>query len=301
MPNFGTPTTDAGNVGLGVVPYSNRTERETIADFHREQQRQRMNIPDIPDSIIEKSEEDRIWIYNVGPRTFLQPMGSLGQYTIHALPEDQVFDDKLSVSRPLIIDGVPFEFYPSEGQARTIFHAPPKIKDVNGRNVGPKEKAGMNLALEIIGIGRHVNASANLRPFGVFISEFPEQQRPEKGAAKTDWDRFNLWVAQVKAAQAALRKKCADVCQEANVEYSRGKFADVRHDELYQMLRLIKGTEAQYPWSKDTADKMENRNCIAECGAVLKLGALKCGMCGEKQVSDEDYEKEITLRKANRL
>lgn len=297
MPNFGAPAAESGNVGLGIVPYSNANERDQIGEFHRNRERERMNIPDMPEPVIELSQEQRVYIYNVGPRRFQQDLASYGSRVIHPLAEEMVFGDKdgkPNVSTPLVIDGIPFEFYPSEGEAKVIYHRPPKNM---GRN---SKRPGYDFAMEVIGCGRMVNPSCDLRPFGVFISEFPEPDKPAKGSPQAESDRYAAWISAVKTAQAALRKKCADICQEANVEYSRGNFKDVRHDELYQMARLIRGTEAQYPWLKDTADKAENTACIG-CGFTLKAQALKCGSCGTLQVSEEAFAAEIKKRQANRL
>lgn len=150
-------------------------------------------------------------------------------------------------------------------------------------------RPGYDFAMEVIGVGMMVNQSNDLRAKGVFISDQREQKEPAKDAPKPMHEAYARWVKDVKSAQASFRRYCAKVCQNANVEHARGKFADIRNDELYIFARLIKGTALEYKWLGDTEDAAKNQNCPG-CGQVVKLDIIKC-RCGYRVCSDEVWNK----------
>lgn len=283
MPQFGQE-----NPGVGVIPYSTPQEAQAIVDQHRNRERNRMLIPEEPEPIVELSKEQRVYIYNVGPCRFQQDLASYGSRTIPGLPKEQVFKG-LTVAGPLVIEGIPSECYPAEGEAKRIYHRPLRNR---GRQ---SARPGYDFALEVVGRGMMVNPSCDLIPFGVFISEQLEREQPEKGSTREQWAAFHKWKADVEGAQKALRAKCSKVCQEANIEHSRGKFAEVRNDQLYVFAELINGTELQYPWLKDSGDKADRKKCWS-CGTLLEGFALKCGGCGEMQVTQEEFDAEKARR-----
>lgn len=285
MPQLGAPPAHPG--GLDVVRLPAGTNPTEI---HRNRERERMNIPDEPEAISETSLAQQVYVYNAGPWTFVQTMGSMGQFVISGLEENESLKD-LNVAGPLVIPGIPKEYYPAEGESKVIYHSP-------RRNMGKDRNAGYDFAMEMIGVGMMQTKAADLRPYGVFVSKFAEVRKPtEKNA---NWDAYRAWEKQVREAQDALRRKCSELCQEANVEYSRGRFSDVRNDQLYQAARLINGTELQYSWLKDTGEKADNKSCLA-CGTTLKAMALKCSSCGTLQVSPEEFDAEIKKRQGMTL
>lgn len=253
-----------------------------------------MMIPEEPEPITQLSHEQRVFIYNVGPWRFQQELGSYGTRTIPGLAEEFVFkgpDGKpgLSVAGPLVIDGLPKEYYQAEGEARVIYHRPPK-------NQGPRSsRPGYDFALEVCGRGKMVNKSCDLFPYGVFISDQLEQELPDKGANKEQWAAYSRWKKDVETAQKSLRAQCSKMCQEANQEHARNNFREVRKEELYQAARLINGTEIQYGWLKDTGDKADNKECFV-CGTVIKGHALKCPQCGTQQVTDAEMQAALERR-----
>lgn len=284
MPAFGTPTTETG-----ITPLYNADPKEMDA-HHRKLQRNRMLMPKEPAPITRQSIEGQVYIYNAGPFPFLQPMGSMGQFTIPHLAEDRVvLNTELNVAGPLIIPGLPKEPYPSEGMATILYHGPPENRGERSDN------PGLDFAYEVIGKGQGVNASANLEPYGVFVSLQREQSKPEKGATAEAHAAHQRWVKDVKDAQAKLRALCADRCQRGNMEYSRGNFKDYRSDDLYIMARIIKATEMDFPWLKDTAENVDKKSCWS-CGTVLKGFALKCLACGEMQVTQQEFDAEKERR-----
>lgn len=281
MPQLGIRDGDT----VGVLQ-ATRAEAPQVAEFHRN--RNQMMVPERSEPLIEVSQQLQVYIYNVGPKRFQQELGSYGSMTVPGLPEEQVFKG-LAVAGPLVIPGLPWEPYPSEGEAKVIDHRPPKNQGLRSKN------PGYDFAMEVCGRGRMVSKSCDLYPYGVFISEQPEQSQPRKNASEDDIKAFARWKNDVETAQKMLRAKCSLLCQEANQEYARGNFREVRSDDLYMFARLINGTELQYGWLKDSGDKADNKSCWS-CGTVIKGFALKCGQCGEPQVSEAEMNAERERR-----
>ncbi len=88
------------------------------------------------------------------------------------------------------------------------------------------------------------------------------------------------------------------MCSIANQYHGRNEFALVKDDKYYLAAKVLKKTEIDCPWLKDTEAGSDKRNCIAECGAILPAGSLKCGACGVLQVSEQKYKDEIARRQA---
>ncbi len=262
---------------FGFAPF---VDPGAMERHHQSKERARIIVPSESKPLRELNEKEQVYIYNAGPWPSLRTLGSYGQLYIQGLDEAKVFDG-LAVAGPLVIPGLPSECYPREGMAERQYHTPPET-------MGEDLRPGYHFALEVIGRGRMVNSSSDLTPEGIFISLQPEQKRPNPDTLKAGkvpeaqlaaWKR---WESDVKEAQRRLRETCSKMCQDANVEWGRGKFADVRTDKLYQAARLIKGSELQYGWLKDTGDKAENM------ALLIKQMALKCPHCGAQQVSDEE-------------
>lgn len=285
MPSFG-PTAQE-EYALSQVAFDDPRKMREFQNNIRNSQR--MNLPEEPEPITKLSEDQRVFIYNAGPWRYEQLMGSYGTYTIPGLDETLVMSPELAVAGPLVIDGLPKEYYPTEGLPRPIYHQPRK-------NMGREtKKPGYDFAMEVIGVGMMVGQSNDLRHQGVFVSEQRQPSRPEKSGGKEAWDAFNRWVADVKTAQVKLREYCAKECQAANVEHSRGRFAEVRNDKLYQCARILKATETEFVWLKDTIENVNKKLCWS-CTTVLKGHALKCPQCGELQVTPAEFDAEKKRR-----
>ncbi len=291
MPQLG----QSGDVGLGGAVLEGPGATQELLKFHKNRERERMNIPEEPDPIIQLSEDQRVFIYNVGPWRFQQSLASYGEKTIQALEESKVLASN-DVAGPLVIDGLPREYYPAEGEAKVIYHRPLKNR---GRQ---SKRPGFDFAMEVIGCGMMVNPSCDLRNFGVFISDYAVKGvdrdgaavysapvKPEKGASEDIWERHKAFLSDVGKAKDLLRKKLARMCEEANLEYARGRFAEVRTEQLYLAARLLKKTELDCAWLKDTAEQSAKESC-GGCGKTIKIGILRCE-CGYRVCDDETWEK----------
>lgn len=294
MPTFGKQDS-TGSVG---VMLSNTQEAAEVWQHHQRRERERMNTPEVPEPIADKSLETQVYIYNVSPWQYVQQLGSMGPKTIFALEEEKVLTDEMFVSKVTIIPGIPWEAYPQEGGSKINYHTPPKGQG--------SAEPGYNFALEVVGGGRMGQAVSDLRKCGVFISRQPEQVKPrkgvvegEKGATKADWDAYNRWVADVRKAQESLRSYCAEGCMEANNEYRQGTFKNVigndGNNKLFQKARMIGKTVLDCPWLGDTGAAAKNKTCLA-CEKIIGFTAMKCGYCGTLQVTDAVFQAEIKRR-----
>lgn len=254
----------------------------------------KMQLPIEPSPIRKLSEEQQVHIYNVNPWRYEQHMGSYGYYTIPALDETKVMDGAMSVAGPLTIDGLPKEYYPM-GQAlpTTLYHQPREMEGIES------ERPGYSFALEVCGVGLQVPKYNDVRMQGVFISTIKEQSRPAKGESPDAWERYNKWIALVKQAREAMTRYCVKQCQDANMHYSKGSFADIRgtdgNPKIYQCARIIGGSVLEYKWLGDTGDAIKSKTCIV-CSTAVKADALKCPACGAMQVSQEKFDQEVKRR-----
>jgi hypothetical protein len=288
MPLLGAPPSHPAESGLLPIGLQNSREMDS---FHRNKERERMNIPDQPEPIVELSAEQRVYIYNVSPWRFEQSLGSFGTKVIPALEESQCLKPgELNVAGPLVIEGLPVEWYPADGEAKAIYHRPMKNRGRQSR------RPGLDFAVEVVGAGMMNHPSSNLLKFGVFISEQPAQSKPSGNASKEAHEAYQKWVKDVRAAENALREKCAHMCADANMEHARGRFGDVRNDQIYQAAHILNKTELDCPWLKDTAEGSDKIQCWS-CQSVIGGKSFKCPKCGELQVTLEEFEAEKKRRR----
>lgn len=288
MPRFGQRPVEIPGVGA-LMPYDPK-----VADFHRKQEIARTNIRPRQAAIRRISKDLQVYIYSVGPFPCVVQCGSLGAMSIQALPVDKVLLPKdLSVAGPLIIAGVPAEPYPlREGRSEWLEHEAADYLGV--------ENQGLHQAQCIIGCSPQSNPSDDLRPRGVFVSEIPEQQKPPaNGASEEDIQLFTEWAEAVMEARKAFRGWAGKMCGEANQAYAKGVFRDVRDDVYYALARILKKTELDCPWLKDTEESSDKKSCIG-CGSTMPSGKDKCLACGELQIPEEVYKAKMDrLRAAN--
>ena len=296
MPNFTNEAQGLGMVNLGDLDSLRAAQRHM-------KESQRLKIPDIPELMGEISAQRRIFLWNVGIWAYDQPMGSIGNFYIPALREADCFKgNAVRCLRP--VEGIPMEYYPAErGQdAKVLFHNP--VKHRASSKFGP----GADLALQILQaanpagidlIGRQVfnENDQDLRLRGCFVSRFEAApEKPQKGADKALWDAWREWEGQVSNAEQRFREYCAFRCDIAKDFYNKNQFATVRSDDLFACARLMGYTEAEHPWIGATGITAKTAACIA-CSKPLRVDALRCPECGEKQFSDEVYEQKLKARR----
>lgn len=276
MPQFTQADQTPGQIGLiEGVP---REQSSELGKFNRG--RNAILMPDLPETMTELSERDRVFIYNVSPWQSSQSCGSIGTFTVLALDEEKVVENinggTFHVAGPLTVPGLPYEVYPRDRgeEGKLILH--------KGRKNRGEKNPGMDLAREIIGNGVRAGVTSNLSLRGVFISPFLAP------ADKKD-PNFSKWARMVKDAIKNMLQYCTEKCQEANAMNARGQFELVRSPELYQMARIIKGTNAQFPWLANVEQATTKSQCPF-CQQTIPTKALRCPVCSEQIVSDEEYK-----------
>jgi len=200
------------------------------------------HIPPTPAIYQRVSQENRLFIFNVGPWRHKRELGSAGTFFIPACPEGKDYSD------PVIIMGVVEEPYP--------------INEVKCENLITE---GTDLANQVLGEGPFIPKSTSFRPFGVFISNSEKPTKEELAAAK-----------------AELAQKYLELVNEASTAFANGhKEAQevIRPEWHFVAARALRKSEAECPWLGNTQTPAARSECPG-CGVVYKVGVIKCKDCG---------------------
>ena len=242
--------------------------------------------------MVREVSEQRAWfIYNVGPWSYTESMGSMGNFVIPALDAALVLGEKeneFAVAGPLMVPGLPNETYPREGESsrRYFKHW--------------EKEPGKDFALEICGVGKSRKKSADLRKRGVFISQIVDRYmeagqmryrsitKPEKGTPEEAFKLWAAWRSEVKTAHQAFRQWCEFLCGFANTEHSK-KRGDNINDHHFAAAHILHKTTAQCPWLDGSAEATQKESCPL-CGEPVKTGVAFCPTCKQQIVSDEELE-----------
>jgi hypothetical protein len=197
-------------------------------------------IPETPDIYRQVSEQNRVYLFNVGPWKHVREMGSAGTFIMYPCPEGKEY------SEPLALNGVVEEPYPiSEAQCTVL------------------TTTGTALAEQIMGIGPHTSPNSSLVPFGVFMdtSEVPSKQK-------------------LAEAKRRLSEKYLEFVREANEAYAQGPAGRsiINPDYHFVAARKLRKTAAECRWLEDSEAPAERSNCPG-CGEIYTKGILRHG-CG---------------------
>ena len=198
-------------------------------------------IPRTPDLYREIAEQNKVYLFNVGPWSHRRDLGSAGSFLIKACPDDKPYSEAVTVL------GVVEEPYP-------INEAECKVMTSSGRD----------LALQILGTGPFIPRSQSFEPFGVFLSptEVPSAEALE-------------------AAHKRLNDKYRELVKEASDAYAKGPATAetvISPDFHYVAARKLKKSVAECPWLANTQEP-EHREACPGCGESYKVGIFRhsCG------------------------
>ena len=284
MPTFGAVENQQIPGGLGIVQSYPIGDPRNIENIRRQVELDRISVPDELEAITELSDATTVWIYSVGAWPQFVSLGSLGSHTIPGIPEEHcLVDGDLTVSSPLPVKGIPSETYPVDDGGRRIYHRPQK-------NDPLRKHTGMHLALEIIGAGVKSKVDNDLRPWGCFVSDVPEQ--------KPGSPMFAKWKKTVEAAKAALRLNYTKRLGKANEAFKNGTYQKLYEgdERLPVITRVMKSTRVECPFMENLVAS-DTKQCI-RCRDHIAPDALECGKCGQRQVSDKKFDEEIARRMA---
>ena len=210
----------------------------------------------------EISEQNRVYLFNVGPWEHVRELGSAGKFRIPPCPAGKEY------SAPVVIDGIEEEPYPINETSCVMI---PKAGKP-GQLSGPAD--GTLLAQQVLGEGPHVAPNSSFRPFGVGITK----QWPP---SKVDLDK----------ARAALHTKKLELVRLANEAYARGPRA---FDEIFMpdwhfwAAHQLKKSVAECPWLANTQEVAAREYCPS-CGESYQVGIMRhsCGFILDKKRYDQ--------------
>lgn len=284
MPAFGAVESQKIPGGVGIVPV-NRENQAQFEQFHRQMQLDRVKVKSELTAVTKLSAQMQVYIYSVGAWAQPVSLASLGTHTIPGIPEENcLVAGDLTVSKALVVPGIPSEIYPVDDGGRHIYHQPKDIDPL-------ADHTGLHLASEIIGAGSKSKADSDLRPWGCFVSTIPEQE--------PNSPLFPQWKKTVETAKAALASNYAKIKAKANEAFKNGVYQKLYDgdEKLATITRVTKATKAECPFMENIVTAAENKTCIA-CGQYILQNALVChhAGCGQRQVSDKRYEEEVARR-----
>jgi hypothetical protein len=197
----------------------------------------------VPKIITKISDENKVYIFNVGPWKQNQSMGSLGTYYIPACEEGKQH------SKALAIDGLVIEHYPLREGTLDV------LMDEEG-------STGWEVAHQIIGVGKMLHPGNSLLRYGVFVSKTNPPSKED-----------------VAKAREELYRHCTSLVNEANQSITEGTSKDtIRPEQHFVAARILNKTVAECPWLSRDVQKADRATCPG-CGTVYTVGVIKCREC----------------------
>lgn len=199
-------------------------------------------VEQIPNIISEMAKQRSVYIFNVGPKPWSRNLGSLGNFHVEGCAEGA------EISAPLVIPGVLLERVATEMN-----------------KMSNRYEEGMDIAKDVMFIGRGYSPELNREKWGLFISETKE---PTKAA--------------IKAAKAKLRESYADLVAKADSlerNNKRDQISEI-HRDAATSLGVTKPWLSAEPREADECPAchkridMESVIC-PECSAILDLEGAK--------------------------
>ena len=214
-------------------------------------------VEQVPKIIADIGEQQAVYIFNVGPKPWSRNLGSLGTFFVPACPKDA------RVSEPLKIKGVVLERIATDMD-----------------KMANRYEEGIDIANDVMYIGRGYTPDLNREKWGLFISDVPKPSD-----------------ARISAAKAELRKTYARLVDEADLlerNNKRDQIGDT-HRDAASALGVNKSWLVQEPREADS--------CPA-CGKRIDISAVKCPECsaildleGVKKFFPQDYLAYIAANK----
>lgn len=257
------------------------------------------------------SRENALYVYSVGCFLTSIPRGDKGTLIVFGVPTEKcLLPNDLTVGDAAILEGIPSTTYPTEGGGmKWIDSVPPAgigYEDEDGFHAY-EEEAGYYEALVTIGAGPLSQPEHDMRPKGIFVSKFPEQKMPiapsplrEKATAREvvaherDTQKyeaglvlFEKWKSQVIDAKERFTQYCKDTVQSGNEALSAGFWSKIKAgpgkgEPFITCARLLKYTEVEAPFLKDTIEVAQRKLCMF-CGSTMLSDKIVCAACGKLQ------------------
>lgn len=216
---------------------------------------QQWSVPALSRLTKQAAEANRIYIFNVGKKSWNVPEGVLGMFFIPACPEGERCS-------PPLMHGV------DAGLPGTIFHTTVVDTGIMANN----ETDGMDLARDIIGIGPFKDKSSDLTRYGVFIGAVPIPTEDEMVPAEEKRDlEYGRLVQE------------ADQFFEVNGGMETQNGHTVSNIQKHHV-DAVKALGLDRPWARRNR-KMET---CGDCGQPVLPGAARCPNQGCGAILDEE-------------
>ena len=190
---------------------------------------------------VERAMAAKIHVFNVGPWGHKKHMGSYGEYTVPACPENEDY-----VAGPVFTDPMTELYMKNEAE------------------MGRFEEDGWGFANEFLGEGRGQNSAYSLRHFGCFVAA---------GEEPTD--------DELLAANGELDEKCRQLVNEAREFFASGDavlrraIAPEWHFKAAEHLKL---TDEDWMVARNPKGRQKCKLCgTLVDGDVLKCPTANCG------------------------
>jgi hypothetical protein len=190
-------------------------------------------VEQMPSMIADLAKEKMLYIFNVGPQGWPRSLGSLGNFYVPGCAEGE------EVSKPLKIPGMILE----------------RVA-IDMDKMSNRYENGIDVANDILYIGRGYTPDLNRERWGLFISETPKASKE-----------------QINQAKGELRKTCAKLIEAADV-LERANKRDQIGDQARWAARYLGVAKV---WLSD-AEPREAGNCPA-CQAMIDIESVKCPKC----------------------
>ena len=252
-------------------PQGGFVRREQLPELRaRQKNLNRVRKSFLPSAIKKESTRTQLYIFNVGPKLLEGNGASFGRMMIQPCAEGAEY------STPLVIPGMPHEWYRKEGNTMDVqFHG--QGEDDEGNAIMANDP-GFDFACQVIGGFTMPNGEWN----GAFLPQGGSLEKFGVGISRT-WPPPKEDVALAK--QKLMREYALQV-QKAREAHAHGRLASLPDiDDCFVAARALglnpkdeRWMEFSYVPEEKTAER--TKKLCPECAEEVFAEAKKCRFCG---------------------
>lgn len=217
-------------------------------------------VEKVPEVLRKLASENKIYVFNTSPLPHMRRLGSLGSFYVP--PREEGAD----IGEPLVIEGVVLERI---------------TNDMN--KMDNRYEEGMDVAHDVMMVGRGYTPDLNMEKKGLFIHEDPNPPAEKIKAARKHWNKY-----------------CSDMVAKADNLEKTNKREEISNTPIYALCAAELGVTR--PWCSESKAMSE----CAACGGSINPGVKICIHCKAptdparlEKWMDSQYEKRGPGRPAN--